>query len=150
MNGAKGVLQLACQHRIGGCHGSACRAQRRFQGVAIDGGIRIHLLVLRPAGDLLLLDKQLTREAAAPSSKAPLQDLLTLDLGALGKAQYLRDLGGAQPQVLRGSISVGAGEAPDLPAAGVAANARLDHIDVDAWEKLAEALAGSTQELKSE
>jgi len=94
----------------------------------------------------LRFDKQLTREAAAPGSKAPLQDLLTLDLGALGKAQYLRDLGGAQPQVLRGSISVGAGEAPDLPAAGVAANARLDHIDVDAWEKLAEALAGSTQD----
>ena len=94
----------------------------------------------------LRFDKQLTREAAAPGSKAPLQDLLTLDLGALGKAQYLRDLGGAQPQVLRGSISVGAGEAPDLPAAGVAANAKLDHIDVDAWEKLAEALAGSTQD----
>ena len=71
---------------------------------------------------------------------------MTLDLGALGKAQYLRDLGGTQPQVLRGTISVGAGEAPDLPAAGVAANARLDHFDVDAWEKLAEALAGSTQD----
>ncbi|MDH4417400.1 MAG: YhdP family protein [Acidovorax sp.] len=66
----------------------------------------------------------------------PLRDQITLDLGALGSATYLRDLSGPQPRVLRGAIGLGlsGGEAAPLPAQGVAANISLGKVDVDAWE----------------
>ncbi len=68
----------------------------------------------------------------------PLRDQVTLDLGSIGSATYLRDLAGAQPRVLRGSMGVGlsAGESAPVVAEGVAANIRLGRVDVDAWERL--------------
>ena len=44
---------------------------------------------------------------AAGAAPPPLRDRVTLDLGSIGSATYLRDLAGAQPQVLRGSMGVG-------------------------------------------
>ncbi len=85
-------------------------------------------------------ETQLTREAlasAAPGAKAaPLHDVLTLDLGRLGSVQYVRDLAGPEPQVLRGAIAVGLrpGETAPLPPRGVVANIQLETVDVDAWE----------------
>ena len=84
---------------------------------------------------------QVTREAlAAPSPgavAAPLQDQWSVDWGAIGAATYVRDLSGAQPRVLRGSIAVGLapGEAAPLPERGVAANINVAHIDMDAWQE---------------
>jgi uncharacterized protein (TIGR02099 family) len=70
------------------------------------------------------------------SNAPPLRDQVTLDLGTLGSATYLRDLSGSQPKVLFGSIGIGLsdGESAPLPAQGVAANVRQDKIDVAAWE----------------
>ncbi|MFT3812882.1 MAG: YhdP family protein [Acidovorax sp.] len=84
---------------------------------------------------------QLTREAAAGGPNAPLHDQITLELDTLGSATYVRDLGGAQPRVLRGAIALGlnAGESAPLPPAGVTANVRLAHLDVDAWEAVLQA-----------
>lgn len=85
---------------------------------------------------------QVTREAlAAPSPgavAAPLQDRWSVDWGEIGAVTYVRDLTGAQPRVLRGSIAVGLapGEAAPLPARGVAANISVAHIDIDAWQKV--------------
>lgn len=66
----------------------------------------------------------------------PLRDQITLDLGALGSATYVRDISGAQARVLRGAIGVGLGpgESAPMPAQGVAANIQQPEINVDAWE----------------
>lgn len=66
----------------------------------------------------------------------PLRDQITLDLGALGSATYLRDLSGPQPRVLRGAIGLGlsGGESAPVPVQGVAANISQGKVDVDAWE----------------
>ncbi len=70
------------------------------------------------------------------SNTPPLRDQITLDLGALGSATYLRDLSGPQPRVLRGAIGLGlsGGESAPLPVQGVAANISQGKVDVDAWE----------------
>ncbi len=74
----------------------------------------------------------------------PLHDQITLDLGVVGSATYVRDVSGPQARVLRGAIGIGlaAGESAPLPAQGVAANISQGKIDVDAWEDvLAQATA---------
>ncbi|MBS0493300.1 MAG: TIGR02099 family protein [Proteobacteria bacterium] len=79
-------------------------------------------------------DNRLTPEAAA-SDSAPLQNQLTLELGDVARLDYVRALNGEQARVLRGAVSVGlpAAQAMALPQQGVAANAQLDELDVDAW-----------------
>ena len=79
-------------------------------------------------------DNRLTPEAAATDS-APLQDQLTLELGDVARLDYVRALDGEHARVLRGAVSVGlpAAQAMALPQQGVAANAQLDELDVDAW-----------------
>ena len=91
----------------------------------------------------LRLESRLTRESVATpepgtSAPAPLHEQFTLQWGTLGQVQYVRDLSGPAPQVLRGAIAVGLApdEAMALPARGVAANIQLALLDVDAWEPL--------------
>ena len=85
-------------------------------------------------------ERYLTPAALQPAGVAgtapPLHDQLTLELGRLGTIRYVRDLGGAQAKVLRGSIAVGlaAGEMAPLPAQGVVANLQLVQADMDAWQ----------------
>ncbi|WP_158219835.1 YhdP family protein [Ideonella sp. A 288] len=70
----------------------------------------------------------------APEARAantPLRDLLRVDLGSLLSAQYLRDLGGDEPQVLRGAVAVNA-PLPEMTA-GVRAVVRLGDANADAW-----------------
>ncbi|WP_119964291.1 YhdP family protein [Simplicispira lacusdiani] len=88
-------------------------------------------------------ENQLTREALAPEPAAtraalPLQDRLVLEVGGVGAVSYVRDLGGPQPQVLRGSIALGLapGESAPQPERGVAANIQVGEVDVDEWESL--------------
>lgn len=77
----------------------------------------------------------LAREAPGPST--PAQDTLTLELGRVLAVQFLRDLSGAEPQILRGAIAVGlaAGETVLMPEQGVTANVQLARLDIDAWEE---------------
>lgn len=96
-------------------------------------------------------ENQLTRESLAPVGAAakvppPLQDRLALEVGGVGAVSYVRDLGGAQPRVLRGSIALGLapGESAPLPERGVAANIQVGEVDVDAWEALLLGPASST------
>lgn len=100
----------------------------------------------KPADSSLPLrfENQLTRESLAPAAAGatpPLHDQITLDLGALGLASYVRDIGGAQPRVLRGAIGLGLGpgESAPMPPSGVTANVRLAHVDLDAWESALQA-----------
>jgi uncharacterized protein (TIGR02099 family) len=73
------------------------------------------------------------------SAGQPLQDQLSLTLGRLASVQYVRDISGAEPRVLRGAIAIGLepGESAPLPDTGVAANINLASFDLDAWEKIA-------------
>ncbi len=94
----------------------------------------------------LRFETQVTREsltglangsaANSGASAPPLRDQVTLDLGALGAATYVRDLSGAQARVLRGTLGLGlaSGESAPMPAQGVAANINQAKIDVDAWD----------------
>ncbi len=67
-----------------------------------------------------------------------LQDQLQFEWGDIASAHYVRDLSGAEPVVLRGSLSLGAPgtQAPDLPAKGVSATVALDRFSVEEWESL--------------
>ncbi|MEZ5701093.1 MAG: DUF3971 domain-containing protein [Burkholderiaceae bacterium] len=66
----------------------------------------------------------------------PTRPLATLD--------YERDLIGAQPRVVRGSVAAGldAGESVALPPQGVQANIRFDEIDSDAWDRVFSQMTG--------
>ncbi|MCW8165552.1 TIGR02099 family protein [Verminephrobacter aporrectodeae subsp. tuberculatae] len=90
----------------------------------------------------LRFENRLTRESlAGPAGNAAvLRDQLSLDLGALGSASYLRDLSGPQTRVLRGTIGIGLGhgESAPLPAQGVAANIQQAQLDLDAWAQVLE------------
>lgn len=75
----------------------------------------------------------------------PLQDRLSLTVANQLQLVYERDVSQAEPRVLRGALEVGldAQESAPLPAAGVAANIRLQNLSVDAWfEVLTQAMGG--------
>ncbi|RFO96565.1 TIGR02099 family protein [Rhodoferax lacus] len=74
-----------------------------------------------------------------------LQDQLQVDLGRLASLVYVRDIAGAEPRVLRGSIALGLGvnESAPLPAEGVVANVNLPQLDVDAWSAVVTRLAAA-------
>lgn len=111
-----------------------------LQGMALD--LPAPLGKTAETSQPLRYEQVVARESLAPTAAGatppPLRDQVTLDLGPIGSATYLRDLSGAQPRVLRGSIGVGlsAGESAPVAAEGVAANIRLGKVDVDAWERL--------------
>ena len=87
---------------------------------------------------------------ASPSNSAggarALQDQWSLALGRLASVTYVRDVSGAQAQVLRGAIGVGLepSEAVPLPAVGVVANINTEALDIDAWTALLPAASSPT------
>lgn len=93
------------------------------------------------------LDMSAVRGAApaAGDTAARLQDQLQLDVGKLLNMVYVRDLSGAEPRVLRGSIGVGLAddETAPLPAEGVVANFNLASLDMDAWSGVLSRAAGA-------
>ncbi|MES2784076.1 MAG: YhdP family protein [Pseudomonadota bacterium] len=91
----------------------------------------------------LRYENLLVRESLGTPGK--LQDQLTLEIGRLASVNYVRDVSGPEPRVLRGSIGIGLaqGESAPLPAEGVTANINLANVNLDAWESLmAQAAAG--------
>src|SRR5690606_14430193 len=82
--------------------------------------------------------------AMVPSANRPL-DMLSIQIGELASLQYLRDVGGDEPQVLRGAIGVGVGpgEAVEMPAEGVLANVQLGALRLDPWEDVIARAAGA-------
>jgi len=89
-------------------------------------------------------ESALLREPAAAGTPLRTQDQLTVEVGRLASATYVRDLSGAEPRVVRGAITVGlpAGEAAIPPEQGVMANISLAAFDVDAWEAVLGHAAG--------
>ena len=88
-------------------------------------------------------ENSLLRESMAPGQK--LQDQLVLSVGRIASVQYVRDVSGPEPKVLRGAMAVGleAGESAPLPDKGVAANINLANVNLDAWEKVFSSTVGS-------
>ena len=75
----------------------------------------------------------------APDAGAALRDQVRLDLGSVLQMQYVRDVSGDTPRVLRGGIGVM--EPAPQPAQGVAAVLDLANVNLDAWEQAAERFA---------
>jgi len=98
----------------------------------------------KPAESVLPLryETALMRESLLPQAR--LQEMLSVELGRLGSVNFVRDLSGAEPQLLRGAIAVGLvpGETVVLPDQGVTANVNLGQFDVDAWEDALARAAG--------
>ena len=89
-------------------------------------------------------ENTLVPESLAPGQK--LQDQLVFSAGSVAAVQYVRDISAGQPRVIRGSIAVGLepGESAPIPSTGVAANIKLDTVNVDAWEKVFTSTVGSS------
>ena len=66
------------------------------------------------------------------------QDRLSIRLGSIGAAHWLRDLAGAQPKVVNGAIVLApnADDGAVAPATGVLARLQLDRFDISAWQSL--------------
>lgn len=78
------------------------------------------------------------------SGKAgPLQDTLKITLGTKLQANYLRNLGGTEPKVVRGDIAVGlaSDEHAPQPDSGVGANIMIPALDVDTWSHLLDSVS---------
>ncbi|TFZ06854.1 TIGR02099 family protein [Ramlibacter henchirensis] len=82
----------------------------------------------------------------AADASGPMHDQLSVDIGRVASVTYVRDVSGAEPKVLRGSIAIGLaqGESASLPDQGVTANVRLGSTNVDAWEQVFEGGAPAT------
>ena len=91
----------------------------------------------KPAEAALSLRYATVPLAAAQGGKA--QDRLSLSLGEVVSASYLRDLSGPLARALSGSLTLGlpTSAAPAAPTGGVAAKFDLARFDVDAWMALA-------------
>ena len=93
---------------------------------------------LNKAADAALPFRFETALLADSRGSAHALDQLTLDWGRLATASYVRDVSGAEPRVLRGSIALGllAGEFAPMPDEGVQANINLSNVDLAAWSAL--------------
>ncbi len=113
-------------------------------------GLELPAPLAKPADEAMPLKvekKVLSREARA--GRSPLvQDQLSVELGKVASAQYVRDVSGDDAKVLRGFIAVGlnAGEAAAPPPSGVQANINLARLDLAAWQALFTETTGSAPE----
>jgi uncharacterized protein (TIGR02099 family) len=98
----------------------------------------------KAADTALPLRLETTTVRSAAQGGAALQDRLQLDLGKVAHVTYVRDLTGAEPRVLRGSIGIGLAddENAPLPDEGVVANINLPLADVDAWTQVFTGISG--------
>jgi len=91
--------------------------------------------------------------AAAASERAPLHDLLAIDLDGMGNLAWERDVSSPVPRVRAGAITLGLApeqqsplEPAKWPQSGVAAHVEFGVLDLDAWRTLlSDAAAGTGQ-----
>jgi uncharacterized protein (TIGR02099 family) len=91
-----------------------------------------------PLGKFATASTPLIVQTRLQGTGAGLQDQLLLAWGQAASAQYVRDLSGRAPVVLRGSLTLGlpASQAPAMPASGVNATVALDKLSLDDWQNL--------------
>lgn len=75
---------------------------------------------------------------ARGAAPARIQDRLSVGLGRIASATWLRDLSGEVPRIINGSIAMGQGPGEDLvsPERAVLANLNLARFDISAWRTL--------------
>ncbi|GAA4359419.1 YhdP family protein [Variovorax defluvii] len=103
-------------------------------------GLQLPAPLAKPAEDAmpLAIEKKVVLREARAGGSMQMHDRLSIELGRVGSAAYLRDISGDEPRVLRGGIGIGlaAGESAAAPERGVLANIQLGRIDVPAWQAL--------------
>ncbi|MBK0391252.1 YhdP family protein [Ramlibacter algicola] len=90
----------------------------------------------------LRYENVLVRDTATTTGQA---DQLSVDVGRIASVNYVRDLTGPEPRVLRGALAIGLqpGETAPLPDQGVTANIALGTADLDGWSRILDALSPS-------
>jgi len=91
-----------------------------------------------PLGKVASASTPLSFRMRVQNADGALRDQLQLEWGNIASANYVRDLAGPAPVVLRGSLTLGlpSTQAPTLPATGVSASVALDQFSVDDWQAL--------------
>lgn len=86
----------------------------------------------------LQIDKKVVLREARAGAAPQLHDRISLALGNVASAHYVRDLGGTEARVLQGAIGVGlpADESPTAPPRGVLATLHLAAFNLPAWQAL--------------
>ena len=86
----------------------------------------------------LQIDKKVVLREARAGAAPVVHDRISLSLGSVASAHYLRDIGGDTARVLNGALGVGLldGEAPAAPERGVQATLHLAAFDLPAWQAL--------------
>lgn len=82
---------------------------------------------------------------ASTAAMARNQEQWQVSLGAIANLQVLRDISGATPRVMRGTLALGQGasEALPMPTQGISARLNLDTLDVDSWSALFSGVSSS-------
>ena len=102
-----------------------------LQGMAID----LPAPLDKPASALLSMRYESTVSSAASGRATPLAEQLRFNLGQLLSVNYVRDISGATPTVVRGNIQLG-----QLPPAkesadnGVLLQIKQAHLNLDEWQ----------------
>ncbi len=95
----------------------------------------------------LRLETTVPRESLAGVATPSIRQLdqLQLEIGRIASIVYVRDVSGAEPRVLRGSIAVGlsSDESAPMPGEGVVANINMTSLDMDAWSNVLTQAAGT-------
>ncbi len=141
---AAGSMSGQASYRL---NAALVRGQPEFTLTSTLAGLAINLPapLNKPADVAWPLRVQTSLEAAGTATSAPARDVMRdtvrVELGSVLQAQWLRELGGDAPRVLRGGIGVL--EPAPQPLSGVAAHINLRALDLDAWEAAADKLFGA-------
>ena len=105
-----------------------------LQGLASD----LPAPLKKMADGSLPLRLQIRPEPRGAADAGPLRDTLSVDLGNLAQARFVREFGsnGNVSRVLRGGIALGPGATAPTPASGVQALVQLPSFDADAWQNV--------------
>ena len=126
---ASGATNYSAQ--LGWRHGQPeLSVQSQLEGLA--------LKLPTPLGKSAETSTPLTFRTRVQNAGGLLRDQLQFEWGNMASANYVRDLSGPEPVVLRGSLSLGlpSRQAPALPASGVSAAIALDALSLDDWQAL--------------
>ncbi|MDM0014112.1 YhdP family protein [Variovorax sp. J22P168] len=96
----------------------------------------------------LRIEKKVVLREARGGAAPVVNDQISVELGKVGSAVYVRDISGREARVLRGAIGIGLGpgESAPPPERGVLANLRFQRLDIGAWEALFNSTAGKPVE----
>ena len=136
-------LDLLAQHARGGAAYSASLGWRQGQPeLSVRSTLEgLELNLPAPLGKTAAQAMPLLITTQVQGQERNLRDQIQIGLGSIASAVYVRDLNGATPTVLRGSVNIGTtpatpATAGPMPDSGVAAKITLDQLSVDAWQAL--------------